>query len=483
MKFRAVIAAALMAVLLCACGGSAPTPAGNPALVVPADALGYVELDLGELESPPATLRRLPGYGALLSSLDARFGAITGEAGPLARASLAHSTGNAALALLPTGGTRAQLLIVVTVARRSLAEGFLRRSDAPAARLLGSYLVVGEPAAVRAAAAVWAGSQSSLASSSQYIATSAGGPTVALLHAYAPALGVQALFAGHRGWFGELAALLLQPGLGAADTAVTVEDGEIDAWLRRVGVGESSSIAAQSATPLGALPSGVLLALSAGDLPQAAPGLISVATRLGFRTDLAGVLRRLGPALAPERAAVAQVLAMFSHGAAVAVTDDGGLLLVGQVSQSVAARLALADVEGPLSQLLPGATQVSTRTISGVPMSSIQLGSTETLAYAVFRHLVAITTTPAALIAMIQRRAPLLGSTAYKTAFATAGSGRGPILFADLSRLLALAVQTGSLKGPSFLGPLTPDFARIRLLGFRSGVGPNTTAELHLTIP
>jgi hypothetical protein len=480
MRFGAMIAAAAVAVVLCGCGGSATPPAGNPAMVVPSDALGYVELDLGQLESPPPTLRRMPGYGGLLSSLDARFAAITGLPGPLQRGSLAHSTGNAALALLPTGGTRAQLLIVVTVGRAG-GQRFLGESDAPATKLLGSYLVIGEPAAVSAAAAVWTGKQSSLASSAQYQNASAGGPTVALLHAYAPGLGVQALFAGQRGWFGELAALLQQPGLSTADTAVTV-DGGIRAWVRLVG-GESGSIEAGAEPPFAALPADVVLALRAGDLPAAAPGLISAASRLGFSTDLGGLLRRLGRALTPERSAVTQILRLFSHGAAVAITDEGGLLIVGRVNRAAAARLALAQVEGPLSQLLPGAPQVSTRSISGVQVSEIELGPTQTLAYSVFRHLVVVTTTPSALIAMIKRRAPLLGSAAYNDALAGTGSGSGPILFVELSRLLALAVQTGSLKGPSFLGPLTPDLARIRSLGFRSGVGPNTTAELHLTIP
>jgi len=484
MKPAAVIAAVLAALLLAACGGSSAAPAGNPASVVPADAIAYLEFNLGQLEAPPAALRGLPGYHAFLSSLDARFAAITGEPGPLARGGPAHSSGNAAIALIPTGGTQAQLMIVVTVTNRPAARRFLRRSSAPAARLLGSYLVIGDPAAVSSAASVFAGHAPSLASSSVYLKANAGSPGDPLLRAYVPLIGVQTLLAGHSGMLGELGALLDEPGLADAATALTVDGGGLNAWVRTLGSSAAATpgVASSAAPLLAALPAGVDLAVGVANLRAAAPGLLAAAVRVGFKTNLEALLRRIGKALAPQRTALDQVLGMFDDGAVAAITAGGGLLVVGRVTQVGPARVALAEIEGPLSELFPGTPLVSTRTVDGVTVSMLQLGPTQTLAYAVFDHLVAVTTSPATLTAMITRRAPLSGSAAWLSAFSGTGSGAGPILFGNLSRLLTLAVQTGALQGPNFLGPLTPALARIQALGFRSGVGPNTTAELHLKL-
>jgi len=479
MKFAVVIAAALATLLLSACGGSAGAAPGNPASVIPADAIAYLELNLGQLEAPPRALGALPGYRSLLTGLDGRFAAITGEPGPLARGGLAHSSGNAAIALIPTGGTQAQLMIVVTVTDQAAARDFLRRSAAPAARLLGSYLVIGDPSAVSSAARVSAGAAPSLASSSPYLKANAGSPGDPLLRAYMPAVGVQTVLAGRSGMLGELGVLLHEPGLTDAASAVTTDGSGINAWVRTLG---SSGPAPSANPPISALPGDVSLAVGVQDLPATAPGLLAAVVRIGFKSDLAPLLRRVGKALALQRAALGQVEGLFDNGAVAAVTSSGGLLVVGRVAQVSSARLALAEIEGPLSQLFPGTQLVTTRTIDGVTVSTLQLGPTQTLAYAVFRHLVAVTTSPAALTAMIKRTAPLSASGAWANAFQDTGNDGGPILFGNLSRLLTLAVQSGALQGPNFLGPLTPDLARIQVFGFRSGVGPNTTAELHLKI-
>jgi hypothetical protein len=482
MKLVAVIAAALATLLLSACGGSAEARPGNPAAVIPADAIAYLELNLGQLEAPPAALGALPGYRPLLAGLDRRFAAITGEPGPLDRGGAAHSSGYAAIALIPTGGTQAQLMIVVTARNQAAARRFLRRSAAPAARLLGPYLVIGDPSAVGSAARVSAGDAPSLARSSPYLKANAGSPSDPLLRAYVPAVGVATVLAGRSGMLGELGELLHEPGLSGAATTLSAGASSIDVWVRTLGA--SAAAAPGAAPPLGAVPDDVDFVIGVRDLRAAAPLLLAAVVRLGFKPNLEGaLLRRIGKALAPQRAALDQVLAMFGDGAVAAITDSGGLLVVGRVAQAGPARVALAEIEGPLSELFPGTPIVSTRTLDGVTVSTLQVGPTQTLAFAVFDHLVAATTSPATLTAMIERRAPLLGSAAWVSAFNGTGSGAGPILFGNLSRLLTLAVQTGALQGPNFLGPLTPDLARIRLLGFRSGLGPNTTAELHLIIP
>jgi hypothetical protein len=323
----------------------------------------------------------------------------------------------------------------------------------------------------------------SLASVPAYRHEAALQPRRQVLSAYLPAIGVASILSGRSGPLGALGELLGRPGVRAVSATLAPAAHGFTAWI---GTATHRGVTGKSPPVLSAseLPGNLALAVMLGDLRQAAPQLIAAAGWLGAGHQLAGLLVRAATALQSQGVSLTGVLSLFARGAAVGVGDDGGLRVVGRTADPARARLTLARVAGPLAALFPNsAGQVpllSTTSYHGVPVSSLQLGPGLALDYAVFRGLVAISTSGAVLRSMIAGGRPLSASAGYQEVVGDDDSAASALVFANFSRLVAIAADAGLLKGAGF-GPLTPDLAQIRAIGIReSRHDTDTTAELQV---
>ncbi len=523
-----MIIAAAVAVVLATSHQSAP--ATGAAALVPADALAYVHLSTDPsrpaVKQAQALGKKFPGYPLFSALVENRLSAITG--GGSTGIDYDHDIRpwlgkEAALALLSTTGTTAGSEIILDVRNRAAARSLIARAgalDAGAYRgaalyayrsgtalaFVSHYLVMGQPASVRAAIDVAERSGQSLAADRHYRDAAAGEPDGRVLDAYVSAVGLERLLLPRGGLIGALAQLVYQPALTATTVSVSPASpganirvhGAIEPRLER---GTGSPVAAFEPSLQRVMPSGSLLVLDTKGLGRIAGRVLRAAATGGVAANLGPLLGRLGAALQSEGVNVQSVEALFDGETAVAVgpgsTARGAgraaspsLLIVTHTADQNAATTQLADLELPLSQLFPppqsgsGAVpEFFDRRIDGVTAHQLALGPGLELDYAVFHGLIVISTSLSGIGAVASRAHPLAGEAAFKAAL---GPNLGPVtslVFLDFNQLLSLAEQTGLFRGTLYR-ELRPDLQKVRAVGLSSARGEaDSTAELFLQIP
>ena len=492
-------------------GGPSTPPDTGAARLVPAGALGYVNVSLDRsrpgVDQSLRTLSGLPGFPLARAAVDARMAALFGSAHP------AWLGDEAALAVVPQtpSGSRADLLDILAVrgvgsARRALSalpapgrvdyRGTAIRtlSGGVSVALLGRYVVAGQLASVEQAIAVEHGA-ASLSGSAAFQRASAGEPAARVLDLYAPAAGVSELLGGRHGLLGAIRDLLVAPGLTSLSASLSAAPGGLRLQVHRVFASGAarSTVAPFDPSQLRGLPAGAALALGTTGLPAAAPRLLIAASELGVGSGVGPLLARLGGALQAEKYNVAPLLKLFSGQTAISVVDAGGhpsLLLLTHTDNPAGARIVLASLAPPLASLFPAATAgpgsaplFTGRQIHGIIVHQLQLGPGLQVDYTVFHHLVGVSTSVSALTSLAPHGRSLGGTSAYQTAFGPSRAHAGSLVFADLKVLIRLGEQTGLLRGVGF-ARLAPDLDRISVIGLRARSDKTeSTSELYFKIP
>lgn len=509
----ALLALIAMIVVVASSGGSSRPPATGAAFVVPDDALAYVHLSLDAsrptVTQAEALSRRLPGFAAARDALYARLGAITGLSASTFVTDARRWIGpEAALALLNTPSNRAGTLIVLAVRNRRAAARFLAQTAAAAGRsggialfgypggadaaLLPGFLVVGQPASVRAAIGAHTSPATSLARSPLYDRAAAAEPADRVLDAYLPAVGLTRLFSQRAGVLGALGTLLDPPGMAALTISLSPTSDGARAQVNSVfGAGRARTPEFSPSLPA-LIPSGAAVLLDVHGLGAVAPRLLAAGAVAGVGGGVGPLLTRLGAALAAEGVEVGRLVALFDQETAVAVTAvqaHPALLIVARARDPEAARVDLASIEPALASLFPpaangpgGAPVFTGHQVDGVSVHQLQLAPGLELDYAVFRGLIAVSTGTAAIAELIRRAGSLTNDPSYQAVLGGSPGRVGSLVFLDFSQLIRLGVQTGVAHGASF-SLLRPFLERIQAIGLRSTSGRNeSTSELYFKI-
>jgi Protein of unknown function (DUF3352) len=516
----AVVAVVIIA-LATGAGSSTQPPATGAATVVPAGALAYVNVSIDRrrpaVAAALAQAAKFPGYASARAELESRLTAITATApagfAVAARPWIGDEVG---LALLQSTRTSAGSLTVLSVRSMPAARAFLDRPPAaPAgsyrgtvltsypggarAAILGHYLVLGQPASVRAAIAVQSGAAPSLAAAAAYRRAVASEPAGRVLDAYASPLGLQRLILARGGGLAALATLLVRPSLRGVALSVSPARGGAQVQVHTIyGPGRSTAASArQAAVPFrptlpSVVPAGATLLLDVRGLANVAPKLLTAGVLAGFGAGVGPLLRKLGQALASEGVDVHSLLDLFAGETAVTVTSQTrrpALLIVARTTHPATVRLDLASLELPLEQLFPAASSgpgqeplFTGRQFHGITIHQLQLAPGLQLDYAVFGGLVAVSTGLEAIEQLARHERPLEAQSSYRSVVPSPLGSVTSLLFLDFTQLLRLGEQTGLVRGTG-VGLLNTDLGRIRAVGLRSTSGANeSTAELFLQI-
>jgi len=508
------------AVLLLTGSGEVP-PANGAEEVVPADVLAYLHLstDSGRpgVQRAQALARRFPDYPPAYAAAINRLTAIVGGGS----SSADFSTGirpwlgrEAALAVLDTPGGSAPTLIVLDVAKRSLALRFITSAGAApvgaydGVRILAyrsgaelafvrHYLVVGPDAGVRAAIGAGAGRARSLAADPAYRSAAAGEPPGRVLDAYLPVAGVRRLVEPRGGVIGAIAAMIDRPALEGTAIALSADSSGAGIWIHgslRPSARRSAKSRPVSFAPTlqSVLPAGSTLMLDVGGLDRAGPELLRAVATAGFAANVAPLLARLGTALAAQGVSVHKVTSIFAGETAVAISPgpSPALLIVARTANQRATQNELAQLEAPLTALFPAPSSgpgqipgLADQQVGGVTVHELGLGPGLQIDYAVFDGLVVVSTSVAAIDQVASRSHSLADEQAYKTALSRRPDQLSSVLFTDFSQLLSLGEQTGLTSGPR-VRELLPDLEKVRAVGLSSTSGESdTTTELRLDIP
>jgi hypothetical protein len=503
-------------------GGGGGGGAGEPAAVVPADALAYVDLTINR-DDPAVTrafevARRLPDFPVLAAAAVRRLGAVLGGGRTVNFSTdvLPWLGGHAALALLNTATSTAGALIVVSVADEGRARSFLRSVGAAAhgsyrgrallgapngteVALAGHYLVIGQDASVRAAIGVAAGATPALAGSTVYRRAVAGQSGGSVLDAYASTAGVRRVLADQSGLLGAAGGLLDQPALqGVAISLTPTQKGAairihsaLDPALLKLGSGGSKPAAFTPSLPA-LMPATSSLLLDVADLDKVAPQVLNAGSAAGLAGGIGPLLGRLGSALRSEGVNVSDLLSIFHSEAALAIVGGGQsptLVIVARTADQSRTQHELAALQTPLAQLFstPGKNQSSEpvfndRQIAGITAHQLQLATGFQLDYALFRGLVVISTSLQGIQDVARQTRPLSRDPAF-----TAVLGAGPrqvtsLVFANLATLIGATRKSGVTAGT--LGArLMPDLQRISGVGLTSTrAGAEATTQVTVQI-
>lgn len=512
---------ALAIALVLTLTGGEPGPATGAAALVPADALVYLHLSTDAAR--PAVgragslLGRLPDHGAFVPLLAQRFVSVLGGSATTvyARDIRPWIGPEAAFAVLNTPGASAGSVIVAAVHDQARAAAFVRRAGAmPVGRyggrvlwrypsgaeltFVGTYLVVGQDASVRAAIDVGRGAVPSLASNPAYQQATGDEPDSRVLDAYISSGGVQRLLDARGGVFGEMGALLSQPSMLGAAVSVSAQGSGLGMFVHEaldstVPGAQSARLSSFTPTLQRVLPGGSTMFFDAENLSKWGPAVLTDLARIGMLKQMPDLLRRLGGALIAEGGDVRQVLSLFSGETAVALATGSGtpaLIIVTRTSDEAAARRTLASLEGPLTQAFATPSngagvepEVNDVQVDGVTAHQLALGPGVTLDYAVYRGLVVVSSSLHGIGDVVARRGQLGNAPAFRAALAGRPEKVSSLGFMTSTQLLGLGEQTTLSQGAVFRA-LVPDLQRVQAVGMYSTRGePDTTAELFLHIP
>ncbi len=456
--------AVVVVVLLLSRGGDGP-PASRSAQLVPPNALVFVHLSTDRnRDAVKRTLdlaERFPGWPALRDSLLSRIGA---GGGPEARRALARFAGDeAALALLDTGGERADSLILLEVTDRDRARSFIERRTGPPigvtsykgtpirnygstqAAFAGDFLAIGQFESVRAAVDLAAGRGRSLADDPRYRAVAGDLPKGRVADGWASAAGIRRLLAPAGGVLGAAGALLDRPGLRAAGLALAPADGGARITVRSL-EGPGAPRPAPFKPDLQDVPADVSSLIETAG-PGRAGVLAAGLTR--FKGDLR---RRTGVSFDTEILPHLRGQAAFTVGGGSRAPT---LTVVAPVRDERATRAALARLQGPGRR----------------PSFAVSDGK------------LFLSTSAQGIDAARGAKRSLAGTNAFKTVLGERPARVTSLVFLDSSQLLRLFGQAGFLADPAFVRTQS-DLRKVRAAGAVSSVQGNiSTTELFLQIP
>ncbi|MDW5597751.1 DUF3352 domain-containing protein [Conexibacter stalactiti] len=505
-------------------------PASDAAALVPADALAFLHLstdgDRAPVQRALALARRLGAESTLQDQLGGLLGGGDGATPVDFDRDVRPWLGaEAALALTDEGRGTAGSLLLLSVTDEEGARDYLARTAGPARRgryegtatasygngtvsaFVGGFLAVGQQATVRGAIDRERGAKGAraLADDADYRRATAGQPRERALDAYATVDGVRRLLAPASGLLGIAGTLLDQPGLRATGLSLSAE--EHAARMRITTVLDPrgrTRPATFTPTLAGSIPADAIAYLGFPGLERAAPLLLSLGGlggagaagsaqggAAGLAGDTAALLSQAGRLLAADGVVFARdVLPLFGGEVAiVAVPVDGTpqLALLARVGDTARAAAGLRRLEPAIARLFtPAGGEAPTfadAKAGGVASRRLESGEGFEVDYALSRGTLAVSTSQAALAAVVRPRGSIDGNTEYKAVIGRAGDVQSEltsIVFFDFSQLLSLFEPLG-LTSDSGLGA---DLQRIGAVGLTSTGGEaQTTAELTFEIP
>ncbi len=508
-------ALAVAAVAVAVSGGSgSPVTASGTTAVIPGDALATVGISL-DRRSPAVrqaltVANRLPGFGIGGGALLGRFDEVLagGHAVDYSTQVAPWIGPAAALALLNTATSTAGSLIVAEVAHRAGARRFLRAEgarpdgsyrDTPLLRypggntlaLIGSDLVVGPPASVRAALDAAAGATPALSRAAAYRRAAAAAPSGTVLTAYASAEGVRRVLAGQSGVLGALGGLLSQPRLQGVGLALVPTARGARVVIHSVLTPGEAAAPAFTPTLQRVIPAGAALMLDVNGLTRALPQVLSAGSATGVAAGIGPLLSQLGTALGRAGVDVPALVSQFAGQSAVAILGAGrtaSLVIASVLADPARAQAVFAQFARAMGRLVPtsggrSAARAVFRTeqIGGLTVHAFQLTPTLALDYALVRGLVVVATSPQGILAVAHAHRALATDPPFAAALSGRPAAVTSLAYADLSRLLG-ADALGLSSSPA-LGRLLPDLRQLGAVGITSTRGPaDATTELTIQV-
>lgn len=536
-----VVAAVVAIVALGGGGGDDGPPATAAARLAPADALAYVHVstdgERGGVQRALAAVRRMGIEQTLRDQLSGLLGSGSGAAPVDFERDVRPWLGDeAALALTRGSGGTAGSLLLLSMTDEDGARDFLARTAGPARRstyrgtvtasygngtvsaFVDGFLAIGQRDTVRGAIGRAGGGASgdgdrgtqsattgSLADDPTYKRATADQPDGRVLDAYASVEGVRLLLAPQSGPLGLVGALLDQQGLKATAIALTAGDRQARVQVRAV-LDPSDRREPPTFTPTltRSVPLDALAYLGFPGLERAAPLLLGLGGLGGSGSgsasgaaggaagalggDTATLVREAGRLLAGSGVSFTRdVLPLFGSEVAVVVVDAGGgvpgIALLARVRDPAATLAGLRRLEPAVARLFApaggAAPAFGDAKIGGVAARRLRADGGVELDYALRGDTLALSTSPAALAAVVRPSGAISDNPDYDAVIPDSQSKLTSIVFFDLSQLLRLFEPLG-LTSDSGLGA---DLQRIRAVGLTSMSGEaQTTAELTFEI-
>jgi hypothetical protein len=523
----ALIALVAVPALPCAApGGDACPPTDHAIDLVPADALAYAHLnvdpDTDQYKAAQSVASRVPtlvqqAVGRLLANLPGPHGAAVDFGTDIQP----WFGGEAALAILPTGGRAAQEVQLLQAGDEDGARQFAdaiasgtpsasTHHDVPmqvdsrglATAVVGGFLAIGTKRGVREVidADTGSGDVGSLASDPTASAARDSLPEGRLADLYLSEDGIARLIAAPKAPLATLAAVV-NPGAskGVAAGLVASDDGldldvrsTLDPARTASHPGFFSAFHSFEPTLPATLSSDSLGYLGIGDPGEAIGSLLEQASadEPGLAAAVADLVKRvkslgkidlesdLLPALGDE-AALALEPARTRHGgkavgAEAAPSAGGGssaetpiLMFVGAGVDTSSADSALARLQGPVAKALDSSLQApvfSEHKVAGVTTQSLRLSPTVDLTYAIVDSILVIATDPNGVRAVSTGKPGLDHADLFRQA-TTGLPGEASVLgYLNLAGLVALGEQAGLASDPAY-ATFAPEIQRLEALG------------------
>lgn len=510
----AIVAAVLVGLLVFGGGEKDAPPSGQAAQLVPADALAYLHVstdgDRAAVRRGLGLLRRLGmeegaagQLGGLLSGGDG------GQPVDVARDVKPWLGDELALAITRGSGTTAGSLLLLGVSDEGTARDFLTRTGGKASRadyrgttvstyrsgavtaFVDGFLAIGQQRSVRAAIDLAAGEGRArpLGSSATYRSATARQPDGRVLDGYASVDGVRRLLAPQSGLLGVAGTLLDQPGLRAAAIAVTAEKTTAHVSVRQI-LDPRGRSASPRFTPTltRSVPERALAYAGFTSVERAVPLLFGLGGIGGGVGGTAELVREAGRLLSASGVSFDRdVLPLFGREVAVTVVDAGGspgVALLARTPDEARTRTALRNLEPAIAKLFATeggqAPAFADASVGGATVRRLQAGDGAELLYVVHDGTLALSTSAAALAAVVRPAGSIADNPAFKAVIPDSQSELTSIVFFDFSQLLSLFEPLG-LTGAS---GLPADLQSVRAVGLTSMAGEaQTTAELTFEIP
>lgn len=511
-----VVVVIVLIVLLASSGaGPAKPPATGAAAVVPADTLAYVHLSTDRSRSSVtrglALAERFPGFSGARHLLFSQLGSAGSTAEADFKSGVRPWLGKeVAVAYFDTGSAAPSALVVVGVSDLAAARHFVTGlpTDGSASyegttitghpgsgdtAFVGSYLLIGHSANIKAAIDVAAGHAGALSGDQSYRRASVDEPAGRALDIYLSVAGLRRLVIPAHGLLGILGALVDQPALQGLAVSLSPASGGVRVHVHSALDPQLTRAGGPTFVPtLGsAVPSGAALFFDSVGLNRSLPRVLST---IGLGARIPQLLTGLGRALSAEGVNVKQDLAsLFSGEAAVIITTHGSTPVITVVTRPRdlgATRTDFAELEAPLERVLapsgaqagqiPLFNQVS---VGGVAAHQLVISPGLQFDYAVTGSDLILSTSVQGIAGVVRHAHSILDQSGYTTALSHRPPRVTSLLFLDLNQLLRLNEQIGLISGPRFRS-LAPDLDRVRTLGLDTTTGAaQSSADLFLQIP
>lgn len=476
----------------------AGAPADRAARLVPANALAYVHVSTDpDREADRRLFKQLAGFPAVAGLRERFERLISSRAGGFdldrdVRPWLGDEVG---LALLDSGGSAADVLLVLAVRDEPKAQGQLlratgaaggidyrgiavRRFGGVAAAFVGGFLALGQEDAVKQAVDCHREGEKT-----GCLGPAEDQPDERALDVRLSRDGVRRVLRPQPGAVGALGALLDHPAMKRVTIGLVPEKRGIRVFARQ----ERSSVAFRtgpfSPDLVEAVPKGALAYVGLGGLQPA--GVL-----LGAAGGTA-VIERL-QALVPDIAVARDLLGPLKGEVAFSVTPSLPapiITLIARTRDEARTREALGELSGAVAELLAPADaaqsgQVPTfeeRRLGGVTAYALGLGPGSEVLYAVFDGRLVVSTAAAGIQRVAEGGASLRKDPRFERTTELPDEAEA-VLFLDLAQLLTLGEQAG--LDAMALEPIRDDLRRVRALSaVARRAGADMTAELFLEIP